>query len=377
MNFGLSPEQEQLQHTARDFLAKEWPPSSAHALFDAESEAALRQLYRRMAELGWVGLLAPPEFGGSGGTFLDAALLAEEMGRAAVPGPYLANTLALLLLRDAGSKALRSEWLPALTQGQAIGTVAWFEAQASSWPCALETRCTATRLGVRLSGTKRFVLDAHLADVFLVVCTAPAGRAKTTVVVLVPNNQPGITVRPMDDVDRTRRVYEVSFEDVAVPRKAVFVSGERAVNALARVFDAAAVFLAADSLGGAQRLLEMSVAYAKVRTQFGRPIGSFQAVKHRCAEMVAQIEPARSLMWYAAHTLDAMPRLATYAASLAKGHLAEVYAAVAESALRVHGGIGFTWEHDLHIWFKRAQWNRYAFGTPEWHRERVAQMCRW
>ncbi len=377
MNFGLSPEQEQLQHTARDFLAKEWPPSSAHTLFDAESEATLRQLYRQMAELGWVGLLAPPEFGGSGGTFLDAALLAEEMGRAAVPGPYLANTLALLLLRDAGSKALRSEWLPALTQGQAIGTIAWFEAQASSWPCALETRCTATRLGVRLSGTKRFVLDAHLADVFLVVCTAPAGRTKTTVVVLVPNSHPGITVRPMDDIDRTRRVYEVSFEDVAVPRKAVFVSGERAVNALTRVFDAAAVLLAADSLGGAQRLLEMSVAYAKVRTQFGRPIGSFQAVKHRCAEMVAQIEPARSLMWYAAHTLDAMPRLATYAASLAKGHLADVYAAVAESALRVHGGIGFTWEHDLHIWFKRAQWNRYAFGTPEWHRERVAQMCRW
>lgn len=377
MNFGLSAEQEQLQHTARDFLAKEWPPSSAHALFDTESEAALRQLYRQMAELGWVGLLAPPEFGGAGGTFLDAALLAEEMGRAAVPGPYLANTLALLLLRDAGSKALRSEWLPALTQGQAIGTVAWFEAQASSWPCTLETRCTATRLGVRLSGTKRFVLDAHLADVFLVACAAPAGRAKTTVVVLVPNNQPGITVRPMDDVDRTRRVYEVSFEDVAVPRKAVFVSGERAVNALNRVFDAAAVLLAADSLGGAERLLEMSVAYAKVRTQFGRPIGSFQAVKHRCAEMVAQIEPARSLMWYAAHTLDAMPRLATYAASLAKGLLADVYAAVAESALRVHGGIGFTWEHDLHIWFKRAQWNRYAFGTPEWHRERVAQMCRW
>ncbi|MCX8071082.1 MAG: acyl-CoA/acyl-ACP dehydrogenase [Candidatus Binatia bacterium] len=377
MNFGLSPEQELLQKTARDFLAVEWPPSAARAVLADDHDGYPRQLYEAMARLGWVGVLAPTEFGGLGGTCLDAAVLAEELGRAAVPGPHLANTLAILTLRHAPGATMRRDWLPRLAAGQAVGSLAWFEGDASAWPFPLQTRGTVGRFGIRLQGVKRFVLDAHVADVLLVVCTLVDAGTRSTGIVLVPREQAGLSVRFMEDVDRTHRPCEVAFEGVTVSRRWLLAAGPQAEKLLARVQNAAAVLLAADCLGGAERLLEMSVEYAKVRQQFGRPIGSFQAVKHRCAEMAAEIELARSLVWYAAYAMDALPRQAAYAASLAKGHLSEVFCRVAESALRVHGGIGFTWEHPLHIWFKRAQWNRYAFGSPEWHRERVAQESGW
>ncbi len=377
MNFALSPEQELLQRGARDFLAHQWPAAAAHTVFHPDHDGYPRKLYENMAQLGWLGLLAPVEFGGVGGTCLDAALLAEELGRAAVPGPYLANTLSILVLRQIGAASVRRQWLPLLAKGAAVLTLAWFEENAFAWPFRPQTRGSIGRFGLRLNGTKRFVLDAHVADGLLVVCTIPVRQTRLTAIALVPKDRRGVTIHPMNDVDRTRRPCEVVLEDVIVPRRSVIAIGSQAEKLLARLQNAAAVFLAADCLGGAERLLEMAVEYAKVRYQFGRPIGSFQAVKHRCAEMVAQIEPARSLLWYAAHAVDALPRHATYAASLAKGHLSEVFSQVAENALRVLGGIGFTWEHDLHIWFKRAQWNRFAFGSPEWHRERVAQECRW
>ncbi|GIW45133.1 MAG: acyl-CoA dehydrogenase [Candidatus Binatia bacterium] len=376
MNFGLTPEQEELQRSARRFLQAEWPPAAAHAVFAANHDGYPRELYGRMAQLGWMGVLAPREASGLGGSFLDAALLTEELGRAAVAGPYLANTLAVWALRQVGS-GVAKHWLPLLASGQSIGTFAWFEGDSQTWPVALQTRLTLGRFGIRVHGVKRFVLDAHVADAMLVVGLVVSAGRRSTAVVVVPGSQQGIKIRTMDDVDRTRRIHEVEFDGVTVPRRSLIALGTSADRLLARVYDAAAVLLAADSLGGAQKLLEMTVEYAKVRQQFGRPIGSFQAIKHRCAEMVAQIEPARSLVWYAAHAIDALPRQAACAASLAKGHLSEVYVSVAESALRVHGGIGFTWEHDLHIWFKRAQWNRYAFGSPERHRERVAQELRW
>lgn len=377
VNFALSADQELLQRSAREFLAAKWPSTAAHAVFRTDHDGYPRTLYDEMAQLGWFGLMVPVEFGGVGGTCLDAAVLAEELGRAAVPGPYLANVLSICALRQIRPVSVRRQWLPLLQKGQVVLTLAWFEKDAAPWPFPVETRATLGRFGLRLNGVKRLVLDAHVADVLLVVCSVQAARTRSTAIVLVPRKHPGVTVHPMDDVDRTRRPCEVVLNDVTVPRRSLLAAGIHADKVLERVQNLAAVLLAADCLGGAERLLEMAVEYAKVRQQFGRPIGSFQAVKHRCAEMVAQIEPARALVWYAAHALDALPRQAAYAASLAKGHLSEVFSNVAESALRVFGGIGFTWEHDLHIWFKRAQWNRYAFGSPEWHRERVAQECQW
>jgi alkylation response protein AidB-like acyl-CoA dehydrogenase len=193
---------------------------------------------------------------------------------------------------------------------------------------------------------------------------------------LVPRDTPGVSVRPLQSIDLTRRPMEVELDDVELPASAVLGRAGAGWKTLARVYDGAAVALAADSLGGAERALELAVDYAKVREQFGRPIGSFQAVKHMAAEMVSEIEPARSLVWYAAYAYDALPREAPRAAAMAKACLSDVYARTANRAVQIHGGIGFTWEHDLHFWFKRAKWNELAFGDATYHRERIAQLAR-
>ena len=185
-----------------------------------------------------------------------------------------------------------------------------------------------------------------------------------------------MTIKPLHGIDLTRRPMEVDFENVELPTSAVLGSEHKAWKVLARVFDAAAIGLAADSLGGSERALEMAVEYAKVREQFGRPIGSFQAVKHMAAEMVSELEPARSLVWYAAYAFDSVPREASRTAAMAKACLSEVYSHTTNRSVQIHGGIGFTWEHDLHFWFKRAKWNEFAFGDPVYHRERLAQLAR-
>jgi len=181
-----------------------------------------------------------------------------------------------------------------------------------------------------------------------------------------------VRVRPEETIDLTRRVGELVLGDVAVPRTALLGGEGKAWPPLERLLDLGAIGIAADSLGGAERALEMAVDYSKTREQFGRKIGSFQALKHMAAEIVAEVEPARSLVWYAAYAFDHRPREAARAATIAKARLGDVYARTVRRAVEMHGGIGFTWEHDLHLWFKRARWNRVAFGDPDHHRERLA-----
>ncbi len=378
MDFGLSSEQELLQQSAREFLRCHCPTSLVRAHMDPQADGYPRELYGRMAELGWLGLLIPASLGGSGGDLLDAALLCEEFGRAALPGPFFASSaLAALTLRYAARESCKQQYLPLLARGEKIATLAWSEGRAAWDAASLETRCERQRLSLRLDGKKLFVLDAHVADWLLVVCSFREGRRNDVAIVLVPRNQPGVRVRQMLDADRTRRPCVVELRGVTVARKHLIASGEKARAALQRVFDAARVLLAADSLGGAEQVLEMAVEYAKVRQQFGRPIGSFQAIKHACAEMVAAIEPARSLLWYAAYAFEREPKNAPCAASMAKSLLCDVYAWATERSLRIHGGIGFTWEHDLHLWIKRSLWNRHAFGEPMFERERIAELCGW
>jgi alkylation response protein AidB-like acyl-CoA dehydrogenase len=192
----------------------------------------------------------------------------------------------------------------------------------------------------------------------------------------VPRDTPGVTVTALESVDLTRRPCEVEFRDVELPASAVLGSAGGGWKTIARVLDAAAIGLAADSLGGAEKALEMAVSYSKVREQFGRQIGSFQAVKHIAAEMVSEIEPSRSLVWYAGYAYDALPRESSRAASMAKARLSDVYGRTVNRAVQIHGGIGFTWEHDMHLWFKRAKWNEYAFGDATYHRERLAGLAK-
>ena len=377
MDFGLSEEQQQLQQTARDFLERECPPALVREAAKDEDGFA-RELHAKMAELGWTGLLIPPGHGGLGLGMLDMALLLEEMGRAAVPGPYLfSSVLAALALREGGSRAQKERWLPRLAGGQSVGTFAWLEAGDRLDPEGVTASARKSRVGFRLSGTKVFVPFAQAADFIIAPFRTASGKGENGVsLFIVERDAPGVRTRPLGVFDVTRRSCEVRFDGVAVGREALLGGEGKGWKVMVRLLDAGCVALAADSLGGSEKALELAVEYSKVRVQFGRPIGSFQALKHMAAEMVSEIEPARSLVWYAAHAFDARPKEAARAASLAKARLSDVYSRTTNRAVQMHGGIGFTWEHDLHFWFKRAKWNEYAFGDATFHRERLARLER-
>jgi alkylation response protein AidB-like acyl-CoA dehydrogenase len=282
--------------------------------------------------------------------------------------------LVTLALVQSGTIAQKKSWLPRLASGEAVGTFAFLEPEDRLDAAGVQLKGKKTRDGYTLSGTKMFVPFATVADMLL-TAVRTSGRGEDGVsLLLVDRGAPGITVKPLDIFDQTRRVYEVEFKNTIVPTTALVGGEGTSWKILARLIDAACVALAADSLGGAQKALEMAVEYTKVRTQFNRPIASFQALKHMAAEMVSDIEPARSLVWYAAHAFDALPREASRAASLAKARLSDVYSRTTNRAVQMHGGIGFTWEHDMHFWFKRAKWNEFAFGDATYHRERLAQL---
>ena len=376
MDFGLSEDQELLSRSAAEFLAAECPPTLVREAAGSE-DGYPRALYRKMAELGWLGLVVPESYGGAGLSTLDLALLCEQLGRAVVPGPFFSSAvLATLAILHGGSAAQKKRWLPKLASGEAIGALALLEESDRIDAPGVAMKARARGGGWLLSGTKLFVTDAHVADL-LVVAARTAGRDEDGVTLfLVPRDTPGVKVLPLPSIDVTRRPMEVRFESVELPKDAVLGAAGKGWKALGRVLDGAAVALAGDCLGGAERMLELAVEYSKVREQFGRVIGSFQAMKHIAAEMVSEIEPARALVWYAAYAADALPREAPRAASMAKACLGDVYARVANRSVQMHGGIGFTWEHDLHFWFKRAKWNELAYGDPVWHRERLATLAK-
>ncbi|HJQ83390.1 MAG TPA: acyl-CoA dehydrogenase [Candidatus Binatia bacterium] len=371
MDFGLSEDQEALQRAAREFLARECPPALVRETAKTP-DGVPRALYAKMATLGWAGLVAPEAEGGLGLGTLELALVCEELGRVAAPGPFLWTALVTAALVHAGSAAQRRRWLPGLLAGEQLATLAYLEESDRHDADGIALRARRARDGWRLDGRKLFVPALPGAD--LVLVAARTGRTAVALF-LVDAQAPGVRVRPEETIDLTRRVAELELRDVAVEPAALL---GRDGNALfARLLDLGALLVAADSLGGAARTLEMAVEYAKVRQQFGRPIGSFQAVKHMAAEMVADVEPARSLVWYAAWAFDHRPREAARAAAIAKARLGDVYSRTAQRSVQVHGGIGFTWEHDLHLWFKRARWNEVAFGDPTWHRERLAAFESW
>jgi len=375
MDFGLSEEQELLQQSARDFLARECPPTLVREMIRSD-DGFSRSLHEKMAGMGWTGLIVPEKFGGLGLHMLDLAVLAEEMGRVVLPGPFFsASVLAALTLVHSSVNALKQEWLPRIAAGQAIGTLAFLEASDRLDAEGITARCAKTRNGYRLRGTKMFVTDAHVADFLIAACRSRGAGEAGVCLFLLPRDTPGVSVLPLHSIDQTRRPCEVVFRNVEVPASALLAEETKGWKVLRRVIDGACVVLAADCIGGAQRALEMAVEYAKVREQFGRPIGSFQAIKHIAAEMVSEIEPARALVWYAAYAYDDEPRAAARAAAMAKARLSDVYSRATNRAVQIHGGIGFTWEHDMHLWFKRAKWNETAFGDATLHRERLAQLA--
>ena len=357
MDFGLSEEQQLLQDSVAQFLSKENDASQLRARFDSE-EPVDPALWRGMAELGLAGLAIPEEHGGAGLALLDAALVAEILGRSAAPGPFLEHTLASLAITLAGNEEQTRKWLPRLAPGDAIGTVAFAEPEACWQP-------EEWRLGVgdTLSGAKGFVPNASSAGLIVV---GLAGGA----LALAERDADGLLIEPFPGVDRTRRLDELRFEGTACePLAGTGVAG--------RVRDAGLILLAADAFGGASRLLEMTVEYAKTREQFGVTIGHFQGLKHQLANMAVDIEPSRALYWYAAHAFDEAPEEAPRMAAVAKAHLTDRFLQIARDAVEAHGGLGYTWECDVQIWFKRAIFDRSFLGSPSVHRERAAILAGW
>ncbi len=358
MNFDLTEEQDLLQETVRQFANNVCTPSRRRAIFDGK-DGHDTELWQGLLELGLGAIAVPDEFGGAGLELLDLALAAEVLGSEAVPGPFLGHSLAGLAIAWAGSDAQKKSWLPKLASGEVLGTIAFAEGdgrwQPEQWSVAA---------GATLDGAKAHVPFGEHADLF-VVGTRGGGLA------LVERGARGLAIEALSGIDRTRRIAELRL--ASTPCDAL--PGSPA--AAARVRDAALVLHAADAFGGAAKLVDLSVEYAKTRQQFGVTIGSFQGLKHQLAAMAVEVEPARGLYWYAAHAFDHVPAESERSAALAKSHLTQVYMQVARDAVEAHGGIGFTWEHDVQIYFKRAMFDRAFLGTPAAHRERAAALAGW
>ncbi|MBW2231696.1 MAG: acyl-CoA/acyl-ACP dehydrogenase [Deltaproteobacteria bacterium] len=359
MDFGLSEEQELLQETVRGFVANECPPARLREHFDA-ADGVDPALWQGMAEMGLAGLLVPEVHGGAGLKVLDLALVMEVLGSAALPGPLLGHSMASLAIMDGGDEAQKHGWLPRLAEGRAVASVALCEA-GSAWEPD-QWRCRAS--GETVSGSKLYVPHADRAD--LLVVGVEGGE-----LVLVECGQGGVKIERVDGIDRTRPVCRVEFDRAPCQRLAPATWVAR------RVRDVGLALLAADSFGAATKLIDVSVEYAKTREQFGMKIGQFQAIKHQIARLGTAIEPTRALVWHAAYAIDHLPEESERAAALAKSHITDRAMHTARMAVELHGGLGFTWDCDVQMWFKRCMFNRTFLGTPEVLRERCAALAGW
>jgi alkylation response protein AidB-like acyl-CoA dehydrogenase len=356
VEFGLSQEQEFLRDTLTRFLADNAGLPRARAFADGNERRAV-DIWNGLVQLGVPGLAVDEAHGGVGLGVLDAASVAQSLGAAIATVPFAATAVLVpRALSRAGSNAQRSEWLPRLASGEVIAGAALAEAANGSREGA-----KVTVKDGKLVGRTLFVIDFE-ADAYLV---ADERRR----LYLVDGSAKGLTRRALSTIDATRRIGELQFDGVAAQQ----LPGSNDAEVVADLLDVGRVLLAADTLGAAQAMLKQAVEYSLTRVQFGRPIGSFQAVKHMCAEMAAEIEPCQSLVWYAAHAIDAVPAEARLIACHAKAHVAEVGKFVAKTATEVHGGMGFTDLLGLHYWFKRIGLNRQLLGTPERLRDEAAR----
>jgi alkylation response protein AidB-like acyl-CoA dehydrogenase len=363
MYFDLTDEQQAIKSTAREFLAARYRSERIREL--AESEHGFEQSdWEEMAELGWPGLALPEEWGGQGLGIVDLAVLFEEMGYALAPSPLLSTTVAGLALALCGSDDQRERFLRPLAAGESRGAPALWDAGSPATPGSFTMEAKADGDGVVLDGEKVLVPDAGSAD-FFVVASADGKRH------LVDSGAEGVAIVAEPTIDLTRRLHTVRFEGVRVAAQDTMPAEGPDYHP---VFFRLCVAIAAESTGVAQRAMEMAVEYAKDRQQFGRPIGAYQAVSHRCAQMLLETENSRSAVYGAAWAADAEPDSLPLAASMAKAYASDAGWRVPDASIQVHGGIGFTWEHDLHFFLKRGKANASTFGDARWHRERVADL---
>jgi alkylation response protein AidB-like acyl-CoA dehydrogenase len=366
MEFAFTEEQEQLRQFVRSFLD------------DKSSEAAVREqmetdqgydpaVWSLMAEqLGLQSLIIPEAHGGQGYSFLELGIVLEEMGRRLLCAPFFSGVLATVALIQSGDESAQAKLLPGIAAGQTIATLAFTEPEGRWDEAGITMEATAADGAHTLSGTKSFVIDGHTADLLVVAARTGAGVG----LFAVDGDAAGLSREALATMDQTRKQAKVTFDNT--PATLIGTDGA-GWETMTTVLDLAAVALAAEQVGGAQFVLDMAVQYAKDRVQFGRPIGSFQAIKHKCADMLLQVESAKSAAYYAMYCAAEMNDELPTVASLAKSYCSEAYFQAAAENIQIHGGIGFTWEHPAHLYFKRAKSSELLFGDPAYHRELLAQ----
>ncbi len=371
MNFAFSPEQEEFRAVIRRFVEQRWPVVETRRLIETKTGFEPSVWQQMAGDLGLQGLAIPERLGGSGFGFLELGIALEELGRELAGGPYFATAcLAVAAIRNAGSEAQQAELLPAIAAGRTVGTLAVGDAITSRDPRGVHVIATRRNGDWRLSGEARWVLDGQNANLVVVAAHEPASSGEEGLSLFtVQSGVAGLQVRPVPALDLTRRIADLRFEDVAAQPL-----GEpgTAWPAILKTLDQAAICASAEQVGGAARCLEQAVEYARERIQFGRPIGSFQAIKHRAADVKLELELARSAAywawWVAAQDTDDLAR----AASLAKSICSETFMSAAAANIHIHGGMGFTWEHDAHLYYRRAKASEILLGDPIAHRARLA-----
>lgn len=374
MDFGFSEEQEMLRESARHFLDSECSMAHVRQMME-DDQGYSEEQWQHMATLGWLGLIFPEQVGGSGLDMVDLTVVLEEMGRVVLPGPFFSTILLGGSAIDlGGTPDQKRAYLPRVIDGSLKMTLAQLEANARWDADGVQLKASESPRGFTLSGTKLFVPDAHAAGALVVAARTGGSGASGITLFVVDAPNPGVHVRVLKTLDQTRKLCEVVLDAVEVPGDAVLGTIGGGWEVLERVLDRAKVGICAEMCGGAQRVLDMSVEYAKVREQFGKPIGSFQAIQHKCANMLVQIESAKSATYYGAWAVASGSDEAHLAACMAKAYCSDAYRFVSGEGIQIHGGIGFTWEHDMHLYFKRAKASEVTFGDATWNRELVAQL---
>ena len=368
MDFSFSSDQLLLKNSARAFLDEHCKPTAVRLLWD-DPRGESDTMWKEMAQLGWLGLSLPEVYGGSGLGMVESAILLEELGRAAYPGPYWPTVLAAAAIEAAGADAQKKRWLSAIATGDARATLALLDADLDWDPAAMTARAEKTPRGWALSGTKRFVPWAHVANVLLI----PARALEGPTLFLVDPSAAGLKLSPVQGMDLSTRWVQIDMDKVPAAADAVLGTPGQAAPLLSSLVRRGAVGAAAEMLGASRRCLDMAVGYAKVREQFGQPIGSFQAIRHKCAEMLLEVENSHSAVYYAAWALDAKAEDSELAASVAKAYVGDAARKVCGEAIQVHGGIGFTWEYDLHLYVKRAKALEAMYGDADYHRELIVR----
>ncbi|MFC1955528.1 acyl-CoA dehydrogenase family protein [Chloroflexota bacterium] len=373
MKLAFSEEQEMLRTMARDFLTNKLPKATVKEIEESDSGYS-SQLWKEMAGLGWMGLALPEKHGGAGMSFLDLALVLEEMGRACLPGPFFSSAiLGGLPILDAGSEEQKEKYLPKIASGEAIFTLALTEASASYDAASIAVEAVADEDAYVINGTKLFVPDAHIADYLLCVArTSEGAKPEMGVTIFIVDTQsPGVNCAVLKSIAGDK-LCEVTFDQVKVPEANILGGLDRGWDAVTKIIERAAVAKCCEMAGGMQQVLDMTVDYARERKQFGRPIGSFQVIQHYCADMLTNVEGARLSAYQAAWVLsEDLP--CTEQVAIAKVYAGQAVERVLALAHQIHGAIGVTIDHDLHYYTRRLKAAACTFGDADFYREIVAQ----